>query len=223
MYQLVVGNKTYSSWSLRAWILLTQKDIPFKEIPLNFASPTFQADVAKYSPSRRVPALIHSDLTVWDSLSIAEYIAEQFPDREIWPKDATLRALARSACAEMHSGFGALRQAMPMNVTASLPGMGWSTLVQRDVDRIVELWAALSEAARIRAAEGNFLCGEFGAVDAFYAPIASRMKTYGVKLPALASSYVDAIHESRAMRTWIAGAQAETDFIVDDEPYRVSR
>jgi glutathione S-transferase len=213
--QLVIANKTYSSWSLRAWILLRQKNIAFEEVRLSLAPERFRSAIGGYSPSGRVPALIDGELTVWDSLSIAEYLAERFPQHGIWPPDRALRARARSACAEMHSGFGALRQNMPMNVTALLPGMGWNVRVQRDIDRILGLWQDMP-----RGPNGPFLCGEFGAVDAFFAPVASRFRTYEVALPAFAQTYVDAVLATEAMQEWVRGAQSEDEFLEDDEPYR---
>lgn len=215
--KLVIGNKNYSSWSLRPWLLLTHAGIPFEEIPVPLFRAGFAEQVAKYSPAGKVPVLLDGDISVWDSLAIAEYLAERFPEHALWPADAAERAHARSICAEMHSGFGALRGQMPMNVTAVLPGMGWNIAVQRDVDRIAAIWTGLRVRHDVR---GPFLFGTFSIADAFYAPVVSRFATYGVHLPDEAKAYADFILALPAMQAWIAAAREENDFIADDEPYR---
>nr|WP_315596493.1 glutathione S-transferase family protein [uncultured Cupriavidus sp.] len=215
--KLVIGNKNYSSWSLRPWLLLRHAGIAFEEIPLRLFTKAFDAEIARYSPAGKVPALIDGDVTVWDSLAISEYVAERFPAKHLWPADAAARAVARSVCAEMHAGFGNLRSQMPMNSTAVLPGIGWSVAVQRDIDRIAAIWTDL----RTRhGAKGPFLFGEFTIADAFYAPVVSRFATYGVHLPEAAKAYADFILSLPAMQEWVAGAREERDFVVADEPYR---
>lgn len=215
--KLVIGNKNYSSWSLRPWLLLRHAGIAFEEVPLRLFTKDFGAEIARYSPAGKVPVLIDGDVTVWDSLSISEYVAERFPEKSLWPADAGDRATARSVCAEMHSGFGNLRSQMPMNSTAVLPGIGWNVAVQRDVDRIATIWSDLR--AR-HGANGPFLFGEFSVADAFYAPVVSRFATYGVHLPEAAKLYADFILALPAMQEWVAGAREERDFVVADEPYR---
>lgn len=217
--KLVIGNKNYSSWSLRPWLLAKQAGIPFEEIRVRLASETFAADVARHSPAGRVPVLVDGDMNVWDSLAICETLAERFPRAQLWPADPKARAHARSICAEMHSGFGNLRNNMPMNVTAILPGMGWNVAVQRDIDRIAQMWTELRGKY---ASEGPFLFGHFTVADAFYAPVVSRFATYGVRLPEAAKVYADHILNLPAMQEWIDGARAENDFIADDEPYRTA-
>lgn len=215
--KLVIGNKNYSSWSLRPWLLMRHAGIAFEEIPLRLSTKAFSEEIFRYSPAGKVPALIDGDVTVWDSLSIAEYLAERFPEKNLWPADVAARAVARSVCAEMHSGFGNLRSQMTMNVTAILPGLGWNVAVQHDIDRIAAIWTDLR--AR-HGAKGPFLFGEFTVADAFYAPVVSRFATYGVHLPEAAKAYADFMLALPAMQEWVAGAHEERDFVVADEPYR---
>ena len=162
MLKLVIANKNYSSWSLRAWLTLTQAQIPFEEIQLLLGSKDFAREIARFSPAGRVPVLLDDDFAIWDSLAIAEYLGERFPHSGIWPSESKARARARSVCAEMHSGFAALRSALPMNVEASLPTLRWNIGVQKDIDRIVGMWHTL-----LTASKGPFLFGAFGAADAF--------------------------------------------------------
>ena len=215
MLKLVIGNKNYSSWSLRPWLLLTEAGIPFEEIRLPLFTASFATEIGRYTPAGRVPVLLDGDLAIWDTLAIAEYVAEAFPDRRLWPVERPRRARARSLAAEMHSGFATLRQAMPMNVSASLPGRGWSIAVQRDVDRLVAMWRQCLDASG-----GPMLFGDFGIVDAFYAPVVSRLATYDVALPADIAAYRDRVLALRGMRAWAEAAAAETEFLVEDEPYR---
>ncbi len=217
--KLVIGNKNYSSWSLRPWLLARQAGIPFEEIRLRLGSEGFAAELHRYSPAGRVPVLVDGDITVWDSLAICETLAERFPRARLWPEDPKARAHARSICAEMHAGFANLRSQMPMNVTAMLPGLGWNVAVQRDVDRIAQIWTELRQKY---AAEGPFLFGHFTVADAFYAPVVSRFATYGVRLPESAKTYADHILNLPAMQEWIEGARGERDFLADDEPYRTA-
>jgi glutathione S-transferase len=215
--KLVIGNKNYSSWSLRPWLLLQHAGIPFEEIKVRLFVQDFAQRIAQYSAAGKVPVLIDGDITVWDTLSIAEYIAERFPARQLWPADRAARAHARSICAEMHAGFTTLRNQLPMNATAVLPGMGWNVAVQRDVDRIAQIWTDL----RQRHGDGGpFLYGAFTIADAYYAPVVSRFATYGIHLPDEAKAYADFILALPAMQQWIADARAERDFVADDEPYR---
>ncbi len=220
MLTLVIGNKNYSSWSLRPWLLLTEAGIPFDEVRLSLFTPGFRAEIGRYTPTGRVPVLVDTDvdpngLKVWDTLAIAEYVAERFPDRNLWPADTALRARARSICAEMHAGFSTLRQAMPMNVSARLPGFGWSIAVQDDVDRLVAMWGECLERSG-----GPLLFGSFTIADAYFAPVVSRLSTYAVALPDDIAAYRDRVLALDGMRRWAAAAAAETEFLVDDEPYR---
>jgi len=217
--KLAIANKNYSSWSMRPWVLLTQAGIAFEEIQLKFgedAGKMFVRGIGAYSPARQVPVLIAGGEPVWDSLAIGETVAELFPHKDLWPADARARQFARSICAEMHSGFRNLRSAMPMNIRASLPGKGMSSAVQQDIDRIAEIW----ESCRARFGKGGkLLFGQFTVADAYYAPVATRFRTYAVTLPPAAQRYADALLELSAVREWMAQARRETEFVRTDEPY----
>jgi glutathione S-transferase len=217
---LVIGNRNYSSWSLRPWLLMRHLGIPFRERVLPLFGDAFRTEIAKVSPAGRVPVLLDGDFAVWDTLAIVEYLAERFPALSVWPEDARARARARSVCAEMHSGFGHLRGQMPVNIEARLPGRGWNVQVQADVDRIVGMW---SELRAQHAAAGPFLFGRFSAADAFYAPVVSRFETYAVDTPAPCDAYRRTILALPAMREWTEAALAERTFLAEDEPYRRSR
>lgn len=208
MLQLVIGNKNFSSWSLRPWLLLKQAGLPFREIPVRLRQADTKAQILAHSPSGKVPALIDGDLTVWDSLAICEYLAEKasLNHVDLWPADPKARAEARSVSAEMHSGFAALRQQMSMEVAASRPGEGQTPEVLADVARIAALWTSCRERF---AAAGPFLFGDLSVADAMYAPVAFRFHTYGVELPPLAAAYRDTLLALPAMQEWAAGARAE--------------
>ena len=214
--QLAIANKNYSSWSMRPWVLLAQAGIAFDEIQLKFTDAGKVEGIAPYSPTRQVPVLIVDGEPVWDTLAIAETAAELFPHKQLWPSDARARQIARSICAEMHAGFRNLRGAMPMNIRASHPGKGMSPAVQQDIDRIVEIW----QSCRARyGSGGDMLFGQFTIADAYYAPVATRFRTYAVTLPPVAQRYADALLELSAVREWIAQARRETEFVRADEPY----
>ncbi len=214
--KLAIANKNYSSWSMRPWVLLTQAGIAFEEIQLKFSDSAKVVGIEPYSPTRQVPVLIVDGEPVWDSLAIGEAVAELFPQKQLWPADARARQIARSICAEMHAGFRNLRGAMPMNIRASLPGKGMSPEVQRDIDRIVEIW----ESCRARYGKGGeLLFGQFTVADAFYAPVATRFLTYAVTLPPAAQRYADALLALPAVRDWMAQARRESEFVRADEPY----
>lgn len=215
MLKLVIANKNYSSWSLRPWLTMTQAQIPFEEIQLLLGSEEFAREIARFSPAGRVPVLLDDDFAIWDSLAIAEYLAERFPHSGIWPSEPKARARARSVCAEMHSGFGALRSTLPMNVEALLPTLRWNTAVQKDIDRVVGMWHTL-----LMASEGPFLFGAFGAADAFFAPVVFRFSTYEVRLPPDAAAYRDRMLACEGMQAWADAARKEQHFLDLDEPYR---
>jgi glutathione S-transferase len=224
MLTLYIGNKNYSSWSMRPWVLLKQAGIPFEERLLRFDSlapgSRFKQDVLKVNPSGRVPVLVDDGFAVWDSLAIAETLAEKFPDRQLWPRDPQARARARSVCAEMHSGFTALRTHCPMNIEASLPDVGaavWRDKpeVRNDVERIVGMWTQLLEQHG-----GPMLFGGFSIADAFYAPVCMRLHTYGLPVPPAVRAYVDRVRALPGVQAWIADALQERDFVEFDEPYR---
>ncbi|MFO1362985.1 MAG: glutathione S-transferase family protein [Burkholderiales bacterium] len=214
--QLVIGNKNYSSWSMRAWVLLRALGIDFEEVQLKLHTEAWDREIGRLSPSGRVPVLWLDGAPVWDTLAIAETVAERWPDRQAWPRDARARAVARAACAEMHSGFHALREAMPMNIRGAYPGRGMGPGVAQDIDRIVAIWTMCRER---HGRDGALLFGAFTAADAFYAPVATRFVTYGVRLPDAARRYVDAVLALPAVQTWSAAARAEPEVIAAEEPY----
>ena len=213
---LVIGNKNYSSWSMRPWVLLRELDIPFEEVKLRFHSAEWDANIARWSPSRLVPVLWRGDESVWDSLAIMEAVHEWFPDRGVWPKDPAARAFARSIAAEMHSGFRDLRTHMPMNIRTSLPGKGLTPEVQANIDRIQALWG---EARRRFGAAGPFLFGAFCAADAMYAPVVMRFRTYGVAPGPVAAAYCQAMNAAKGVRAWVDEALREKEIVPEDEPY----
>ena len=217
---LVIGNRNYSSWSLRPWLLLRHAAIPFEEIQLQFYE---RADghvgvtgIERYSPTGKVPLLMVDGEPVWDSLAICETLAELHPEKALWPADPRARRTARAITAEMHSGFQALRSAMPMNIRGSFPGEGDTPAVQRDIARIIAIWSACREQ---HGAAGPMLFGRFSVADAFYAPVVMRFFTYAVALPAECVAYAEAVRALPAMREWMDAAQRETAFLAAEEPY----
>ena len=217
--KLVVGNKNYSSWSMRPWVLARQAGIAFEQVLLKFDEASDGVRVAgiePYSPTRKVPVLLVDGEPVWDSLAICETLAELHPEKQLWPAAADARRVARSICAEMHSGFQGLRAAMPMNIRASLPGKGRNPKSEKDIERIVEIWTS----CRSRFGRGGeFLFGRFSVADAFYAPVATRFRTYAVSLPPAAQAYADALLAAAAVREWMDAGRRETEFVAADEPY----
>jgi glutathione S-transferase len=243
--QLVIGNKNYSSWSMRPWVLMRQAGIAFTEVRLRFddapaADSPFQRELAHYSPAGKVPVLIDPDvgddtpvdaigpsvrgpLAVWDTLAIAEYLAEKFPQRRLWPDAPRERARARSVCAEMHAGFTALRTHCPMNVEARLPEVGARVMAERedlraDLARLVALWDAL-----LGAHGGPLLFGRFTIADAYFAPVCSRIRTYALPVPQEVQAYADEVLALPAVQAWDEDALAERDFLDFEEPYRSGR
>ena len=214
--KLVIGNKNYSSWSLRPWLLMRVLDLPFEELLIPLYGRDSKPKLLAETPSGKVPALHDGALVLWDSLAIVEYLAEQYPGVPVWPADGEARAQARCVAAEMHAGFSALRTHMPMNCRGSHPGKGLNAEVRADIARITQLWAD----CRTRfGREGPFLFGTFSAADAFYAPVVSRFITYAVPLPPLCSAYVEAVRALPAMAEWYAAGIAETDRIAASELY----
>jgi glutathione S-transferase len=203
---LVVATKNYSSWSLRPYLALAHTGQPFREVVVQLGQPDTAANIAKHSPSGRVPALVHGELVVWDSLAICEYLAELFPQAKLWPQDATARAVARAVTAEMHSGFATLRNHMPMNLRARRPGEGRAPGVDEDISRVTQLWRECRER---HGKGGPFLFGAFSIADAFYAPVVTRFVTYGVELDAVCGAYRDAVLALPAMRAWTEASQGE--------------
>lgn len=213
---LVIGNKNYSSWSLRPWLLLKQFDLPFEEIRI----PLYQAEskqaIQKRSPSGMVPTLINGDITVWDSLAICEYVQDLFPALSMWPRDRDTRAIARAVSAEMHSGFMAVRSHMPMNCKKSFPGKGLNAESEPQVQRITQIWR---ECRSKYAKDGPLLFGGFSIADAMFAPVAIRFNTYQVELDEVCAAYVSAILALPAMKQWISEACKESEVLSQFEPY----
>jgi len=207
MYDLHLGNKNYSSWSLRPWLLMQHFGIPFVEHMVSVAGRDYNPALKPIAGNARVPCLHDDGFQIWDSLAIAEYLAERHP--QMWPAERKARARARSVCAEMHSGFMHLRKAMPMNLKLRLKGKPASPEVQRDIDRIVEIW----EDARNNFAGGygHWLFGDFSVADAMFAPVAWRFHIYNVALPPVAAAWRDAVLAHPAMREWYAAALLETE------------
>ncbi len=227
MLQLVIGNKNYSSWSMRPWVLMTQAGIPFEEVLLRFdgfsADSAFKRRITAITPTGRVPVLVDGGFAVWDTLAIAETLAERFPEKRLWPADAKTRARARSICAEMHSGFTALRTHYPMNIEARLPDVGAKLLAEQpglrtDLERIVAMWSGL-----LREHGGPMLFGEFSIADAFFAPVVMRLATYAPPLPEDVLAYMARVQALPGVAAWIEGALAEREFLDFEEPYRTQR
>jgi glutathione S-transferase len=224
--KLVIGNKNYSTWSMRPWVLLRQAGIAFEEVRLRFDAFTpeshFKRSLSPLTPTGKVPLLIDGDLSVWDSLAIVEYVAEKHPGKLLWPVSLADRARARSICAEMHSGFFALRHHFPMNIEAHLPEVGARILreqmaVQTDLKRLYALWRELLET---HPAPEGLLFGRFSIADAYFAPMVMRLRTYGVPLASDLSAYVERVTQLPSVQAWIQDALAEKDFIAFEEPYR---
>lgn len=210
--KLVIGNKNYSSWSLRAWLALKQAGVAFEEIRIPLSQPTTREQLLQYSSSGLVPVLQHGTLTLWESIAICEYIAEQFPECPLYPESVEARAVARSVSAEMHAGFSSLRQYFPMDCRSRISKHPIPTQVQADIDRILAIWRICRQQF---GAGGDFLFGSFSIPDAMYAPVVTRFITYGVPLDAEAQAYANAIVSLPAMQEWLTAAAAETEVIHD--------
>jgi glutathione S-transferase len=227
MLKLYIGNKNYSSWSMCPWVMLRQAGIPFDEVMVKFdemgADSAFKKAIGAITPTVRVPVLVDGDLAVWDTLAIAEYVAEKFPQKKLWPADTAARARARSVCAEMHSGFGALRSHFGMNIEAAMPDIGAIVLrdqpaARADLARIVSMWSEL-----LAQHGGPMLFGEFSIADAYFAPVCMRIRTYALPVPPAVGAYVARVTQLDGVQAWIKDALAEHDFVVFDEPYRFKR
>lgn len=207
--KLILGNKNYSSWSLRPWLALAEHDIPFEEEVINIYDPASKAKILSYSPAGKMPILIDGESTIWDSIAILETLSDKFPQLDLWPKDPAARGLARSISAEMHSGFVPLRKAMPMNLkrAPAPPKAGFAADVKADIKRICDIFLD----ARTRfGARGDFLFGAFSAADCMFAPVATRLRTYAVRLDAPCEDYVAAVHNLSSFKRWKEAALKET-------------
>jgi glutathione S-transferase len=225
--QLVIGNKNYSSWSMRPWVLMTHFGLPFEEVKVrleNFEPGSeFKRRIGELTPAGKVPVLVDGDLAIWDSLAICEYLAETCPQHALWPQDARRRARARSVVAEMHSGFGALRSNFGMNIEARLPEVGARVLAadpaaRADLARVTALWDDA-----LATSGGPFLFGEFSIADAFFAPVVTRLQTYGLPASAASSAYMARVLASPGVAAWVRGALEEKDYLAIQEPYRSAR
>ncbi|OBY89364.1 glutathione S-transferase [Pseudomonas sp. AU11447] len=203
---LIIGSKNVSSWSLRGWLAMQLTGAEFEEVLIPLGGQDTARRIREHSPSGKVPALKCEHGLIWDSLSIAEYLAERFPEAHLWPRGEAARALARTVCAEMHSGFMALRSNMPMDLQRNQPLAEVPEAVAADIARIVELWTLCRQQF---GQDGPFLFGHASIADAFYAPVATRLRSYCVTLPIEAQNYVDAIYAWPAFRPWLDAAMVE--------------
>jgi glutathione S-transferase len=224
MPTLVIGNKLYSSWSMRPWLLLKQLQIAFDEVVIPLHHPNTKAEILKHSPAGKVPILIDGDIAVWESLAIMDHVGETYDDAEVWPRDPHARAMARSVAAEMHAGFTALRSACPMNLGKRFRERDRGPDVARDVARVTEIFR---EARERFGAGGPFLFGEFSAADAMFAPVVTRLDTYAIPVDPVSRDYMHAILSLPAYREWLDAALDEPwvlDFDeVSEEPVEVLR
>ena len=212
--KLIIGNKNYSSWSLRSWLLLKEVGIPFEEHRIALDTPTATNDIKCFSAAGCVPVLQLDGVTVWDTLAIAETVAERWPEKNLWPTDPAARAHARAICAEMHSGFPNLRSCMPMNCRAMGRKVPLPDELGDDIDRIIAIWA---ECHRKYGDLGGWLFGDFSVADAMFAPVVLRFRTYGINLPESAGFYPHRLLESEAMQEWLLAAESETEVIDREE------
>jgi glutathione S-transferase len=211
---LVIGNKNYSSWSLRPWIAMTMARLPFTETVIQLDAPDTKRLLGEHTKAGRVPVLQHGKLTVWESLAIMEYLAETFPEKKFWPTGKAARAIARAISNEMHAGFSALRNACPMNLRREKKPVPMSDAARADCQRIIALWRDCREAY---GKGGKFLFGKFSIADAMYAPIVTRFDTYAVPVDKDTRAYMDAVMNTRAFREWKEAALKETWRIAEDE------
>jgi glutathione S-transferase len=215
--RLIIGNKNYSTWSMRAWLLLREAEIDFEEQRILLDTPQTATEIAALGAAGRVPVLQLGDVTVWDTLAIAETVAERWPEKQLWPADADARAFARSICAEMHSGFAMLRECMPMNCRAMGRKVPLPDSLTDDIDRVIAIW---SKCHRDFSGDSGWLFDNFSVADAMYAPVVLRFRTYGVNFPESAGFYPRRLLESESMQEWLAAAECETEVIDADEKGR---
>lgn len=211
---LIIGNKNYSSWSLRAWLLLREAGIEFEEHRVALDLEDTQSQIAVYTNAGRVPVLILDGTTIWDTLAIAETVAERWPEKQLWPADPDARAHARCVSAEMHSGFEVLRNSMPMNCRAMGRQIALPDELTEDIDRIIAIW---TDCHKRYSADGDWLFGKFSIADAMFAPVVLRFRTYGIKLPESAAVFGRRLLESPAMQEWLVAAETEIEVIERDE------
>lgn len=213
---LVIGNKNYSTWSLRPWLLMREAGIAFDEYRIALDVETTASEITSFSAAGRVPVLRVDDESIWDSMAIAETVAERWPEKKLWPDDVKMRAHARAISAEMHSGFAALRDSMPMNCRAMGRKVPISDVLARDIDRVIAIWSDCYQKYNGHRQSG-WLFGRFSIADAMYAPVVFRFRTYGINLPESASYFPQRLLESEAMQEWLLAAESEVEVIEDDE------
>ena len=215
--KLIIGNKNYSSWSLRPWLLMREAGIDFDEHRILLDVDSTAAEIAAFNAGKTVPILQLDDVTVWDSLAIAETVAERWPEKKLWPDEPMQRAYARSICAEMHAGFQELRERMPMNCRAMGRKVSLPDALTDDIDRVIAIW---SDCHKRFSGDSGWLFGRFSVADAMYAPVVLRLRTYGINLPESAGFYPHRVLESEAMQEWLAAAECEVEVIDEDEKGR---
>ena len=213
-FKLIIGNKNYSSWSLRGWLAVKQAGVDFEETVVNLGAPDFKQQLREHSAAAKVPVLIHGERLIWDSLAMIEYLAEIAPKAGFWPEDQGNRAHARSVAAEMHSSFGAVRGAMPMNLRKDLAGKGRGPGVDQDIQRITEIWRDCRDR---HADKGDFLFGPWSAADTMFAPVVTRFRTYVVELDPVSRAYADAVLGTDRFREWETDALKESWVVAEDE------
>jgi len=212
--KIIIGNKRYSSWSLRGWLAVKHTGLPFEEIMLQLDTPSFYREIEKYSKARKVPTLVDGDITVWDSAAIIDYCARLAPAKFWWPEDKAAYAFARSIFGEMHSGFMEIRTHMPMNLNGQWRELTFSAALQKELDRVEQLF---TECRENYGTDGDFLFGGFSAADMMFAPLVTRLDTYGVPLGDTAREYVDAVLAYPALQAWAKEGKQETDIVDIDQ------
>ncbi len=217
MLKLIIGNKNYSSWSLQPWLLVKYFQIPFEEVLIPLSEGSYQSEIDKYSPAGKVPVLVNGAIKVWESLAICEYIAELYPEKNMWPRQIERRAWARAVAQEMHSGFVPLRTHMPMNIRGWYPGKGRTAEVGFDIVRVLQIWEGCRRQCKN---DGPFLFGPFTIADAMFAPVVTRFKTYGVKIINASAEYAQTMRELPAFQEWEAASVKERWVVQESEIYK---
>ncbi len=212
--KIIIGNKRYSSWSLRGWLAAEHTGLPYKEILLQLDTPRFYEEIVKYSPAKRVPTLLDGEIAVWDSAAIIDYCAKLAPEKFWWPEDKAAYAHARSIFNEMHSGFTEIRSHMPMNLQGQWQDLALSDALQKDISRVEALW---TECRRNYGAGGDYLFGEFSAADMMFAPVTTRLATYGIKVNETAAQYIESVRNQPSVKAWFTDAQKETEIVDVDQ------
>jgi len=212
--RLIIGNKNYSSWSLRAWFLMREAGIDFDEHRIALDTEATAREIAEFTAAGRVPVLLLDGGTVWDTMAIAETLAERWPEKQLWPADAEMRAHARCVSAEMHSGFDELRAQMPMNCRAMGRRVSLPDELTNDIDRVIAIW---TDCHRRYGEIGPWLFGDFSIADAMFAPVVLRFRTYGINLNESAGYYPRRLLESEAIQKWLAACESEVEVIAQDE------